>query len=892
MSSAGRVTLDVSVAALLAAALGSVSWFDRAAPTIVKQNPDVTRTRPEEITRPPIVRLAVIRGTFDDMGDLLKTLGPGYRFEEIAESALRDPSVTTRFDAIFLTCDDRTHPPSGPPLGSALRGYVTNGGILYASDLRFEDLKDAFPEFIDANCVTQGKKQAGLEATVTDSGLRDVLGSVLPLHFDLDGWRPAAFGGRGVTVYLKGTVPTTAGVTIDAPLMVKFACGKGSVLFTSFHNTKQNSADEAKLLKFLVLSTVTAGVESGMVESMEKGGFTPLATSLIAADPGKPSRTQTFYHKTAGKLVFSLGFEPRGARLKLTVRGPGGFSQEREGTSTFTVDVPEAAEGQWTYTATAEQVPYENFPFTLGVGAALPRNPRATASTMPSIPSPRSGTTSGTVKFAVISTAAGAAAQATTRIAVTKPHYDDMGKLLGALGSGYRFDVVDVEDLRNPSSLDRFDVVFLTCGAWPQSWREEKDSEGFIREAFPGAYNKPFVDAVARSLERFVTRGGTLYASDWRYDCVVDAFPARTSMKANKALYAELLATEREWVTALAPAAQVGTVEDALRGATLSAQLQENLEALVATIEVAGLADAKVLDRSFDARAEMRELLTVMPSFTAADIDAIVTSLTNRARKIREAFSVRSAKSVAKTQQRAALLELRLKSLRKKIVPERGGSGAKQTLTARVVDPGLREQLGDTIELNFNLDNWVPSNFVGKDQTVLLRGEYAVTDGGREEAPLLVRFTEGKGTVIFTSFHNEKQNSKQEETLLRYLVFTTVTAKAEEAVATTMLSGGFSPTGRSLQSHSAGQPSVTRTYRATKGGPLRFALTFAGQGAAMRFSLTAPSGDTFEKETTSTLVVEATGATTGEWRYTVTAERVPYENYPYSVNVSEGTGGG
>ena len=45
-----------------------------------------------------------------------------------------------------------------------------------------------------------------------------------------------------MTVYLKGRFRTTAGVTIDAPLLVKFPFGKGTVLFTSFHNEKQNNA--------------------------------------------------------------------------------------------------------------------------------------------------------------------------------------------------------------------------------------------------------------------------------------------------------------------------------------------------------------------------------------------------------------------------------------------------------------------------------------------------------------------------------------------------------------------------------------------------------------------------------------------------------------------------
>ena len=198
MSSGFRPLLDTMVAVFLIATLGAVSWLDRIAPKVMtNKGKEFPPTKPEVVTKPPLMRLAVIRGTFDDMGRLHETLGPGDRFEEVTEEALRDPSVSTRFDAIFLTCDDHSKAPQGPPLGPALREFVTRGGTLYASDLRFDDLKAAFPEFIDAKSVTQGVKKESLRASVSDPGLRDVLGPELPLHFDLDGWRPAAFGGRG-----------------------------------------------------------------------------------------------------------------------------------------------------------------------------------------------------------------------------------------------------------------------------------------------------------------------------------------------------------------------------------------------------------------------------------------------------------------------------------------------------------------------------------------------------------------------------------------------------------------------------------------------------------------------------------------------------------------------
>jgi len=49
---------------------------------------------------------------------------------------------------------------------------------------------------------------------------------------------------------------------------------------------------------------------------------------------------------------------------------PDGAKFAREGTSTFVVEVENAAAGNWRYTVTALSVPYPNFPFTLAVGEA------------------------------------------------------------------------------------------------------------------------------------------------------------------------------------------------------------------------------------------------------------------------------------------------------------------------------------------------------------------------------------------------------------------------------------------------------------------------------------------------------------------------------------------
>jgi hypothetical protein len=193
----------------------------------------------------------------------------------------------------------------------------------------------------------------------------------------------------------------------------------------------------------------------------------------------------------------------------------------------------------------------------------------------------------------------------------------------------------------------------------------------------------------------------------------------------------------------------------------------------------------------------------------------------------------------------------------------------------------------DEIKLKFDAYGWKPASFDRAKVTTFLEGWYITGSKRKAFAPLLVRFACGKGTVIFTSFHNSAQNSETEQKLLRYLVFTAVTSEIERKVATTMITGGFSPGASRRLATSPDEPKVTQTYTHTKAGPLRFALGFANQGAKLRLTLVAPDGRTIEKEGSATFTIEVANAPAGEWRYTVTALHVPFPNFPFTLTVGE-----
>jgi hypothetical protein len=168
-----------------------------------------------------------------------------------------------------------------------------------------------------------------------------------------------------------------------------------------------------------------------------------------------------------------------------------------------------------------------------------------------------------------------------------------------------------------------------------------------------------------------------------------------------------------------------------------------------------------------------------------------------------------------------------------------------------------------------------------------LQGSYQSSSGEQKECPLLVKFPYKDGTVIFTSFHNEKVNGQIETKLLRYLVFTAVTANVEAQVTKTMVQGGFAPAKKSLFSASKEQPAVTQTYHCTKESQLQFVLGFQGAGARLKLTVVGPDGRKFEEEGDSTLTIDVPQAITGDWQYTVTAIQLPNENFAFTVTVGQ-----
>lgn len=304
------------------------------------------------------------RVTWDDVGTVLKSMGEGYKHDVIEEGDLSNLDKLRQYDILFCSCSAAT---ADPTVAKNLAAFVQQGGTLYASDWRYNVVAQAFPEMRDPD-----KEASGLDeyvwADVVDPGLREQMGNKVQLHFELNEWRPAAFKGDRVKVLLKGRFTDIhTQRKLEAPLLVKFTHGKGNVIFTSYHHGHNNTEMEKKLLKYLVYSLMTARLETEIETTHIESQFSPAKSNLFSASKEDPKVTYKYHNPAAGKLRFDLGFAGEGADLKLTVRAPGGKIYEKQGTSSFAVEVPNGEVGEWTYTVTALAVPYENFAFVVTV---------------------------------------------------------------------------------------------------------------------------------------------------------------------------------------------------------------------------------------------------------------------------------------------------------------------------------------------------------------------------------------------------------------------------------------------------------------------------------------------------------------------------------------------
>jgi hypothetical protein len=262
-------------------------------------------------------RMAVVTGSFDHVQDVLAKLGfgtasPTGQLELGSEKFdLYDgvgglPAPYKKFEAlfqdgdgsgkpdifdyaiVFLNCGADTTMATDPAWLQILRDYVQQGGRLYASDLAYDFVEQAFPAYVDFQGSDGTAAASAEEIAAADIGDADIvsdaaldpalqswLGAVTcgsaasclnangtaRIEGFLSSWAvmvgPHASPPAGVRVWVNGPV-TFAGQTtpVNRPLTVGFNVGSGRVTYTSYHNEPSFGASGfvpvERIMQFLV----------------------------------------------------------------------------------------------------------------------------------------------------------------------------------------------------------------------------------------------------------------------------------------------------------------------------------------------------------------------------------------------------------------------------------------------------------------------------------------------------------------------------------------------------------------------------------------------------------------------------------------------------------------
>ncbi|HEX8072821.1 MAG TPA: hypothetical protein VF546_22940 [Pyrinomonadaceae bacterium] len=257
--------------------------------------------------RPPAILISP--PDYDDVNAVLHQLGGRLANTRQLLPAeihfLKDPAFLKQFRHLFLNCH-RTFPTADPDIAAAVRGFVINGGALYASDWASSIVQAAFGRLTVFK--TSGGGSGTTRAAVTNPYLAHLIGSSIAINFDLDGWHSIAKFPRTAEVYLWDRQ--------RRPLAVGFSVGQGRVVYTSFHHHAQggsgllSSRAEAEFLKWLVtLSTQHAQLaQVGRTLVNYRGSSAPAQTvSRIGA--GQQTIALHLGAKT-GLGVCTLSWEP------------------------------------------------------------------------------------------------------------------------------------------------------------------------------------------------------------------------------------------------------------------------------------------------------------------------------------------------------------------------------------------------------------------------------------------------------------------------------------------------------------------------------------------------------------------------------------------------------
>lgn len=194
------------------------------------------------------INAAVTPSKFDDIGTVLDDINVGnINWDTVPANVDLQTLIDGDYDVLFINCSSNADVD-----GEVIRGFVEQGGTVYASDWALDSIEDAFPERNITHVVMEPQNTVG---NVVDKGLLTSIGlENIPIDFDMASWRLVTSELQDdVTVYIEGKV--TGALSKSYPLVFSFPYGDngGKVFYTSFHQSANSSQEMNEFMNDLVI---------------------------------------------------------------------------------------------------------------------------------------------------------------------------------------------------------------------------------------------------------------------------------------------------------------------------------------------------------------------------------------------------------------------------------------------------------------------------------------------------------------------------------------------------------------------------------------------------------------------------------------------------------------
>jgi hypothetical protein len=234
--------------------------------------------------------MVVTSASMDDIGCVLS--GLGFKWTHYSNLTLIE---NPKPDVLFVNCGSPTSSPD-------LREFVEKGGVVYISDHACTDVELLLEsEPTSANFSLSGEAGTYV-ASVIDQNLITYLGTEhIDLEFDMGQWAVIT------------TPPNKSNILLEVnnnPVLFTYNLGKGSLIFTSFHNSAQKSELEKKLIQYLALKPLLrAKTIKTVKQTTRRGGAVEILKEIEPVLSKKSNFVETVSLKpTFGILTAELSW--------------------------------------------------------------------------------------------------------------------------------------------------------------------------------------------------------------------------------------------------------------------------------------------------------------------------------------------------------------------------------------------------------------------------------------------------------------------------------------------------------------------------------------------------------------------------------------------------------